>query len=318
MANLIQFGNRQARCMECEENLTDALDGALNAAEQARFDEHIASCAACSQRLSEAQRGAAWLEMLRTPRPEPSAALLERIIAQTSGQAISSEAPVRLVEEQWPAYPVPVFHPGLVQSQPSQGQAFVGPPLIPSAPSAKVLSFPARIAASSKFQTLRYHLLQPRLAMTAAMAFFSVALTLNLTGVRLDQLHASDLGPTGIRRAFFDTSARAARYYSNLRVVYVMESRLDDLRRNSEDDVNAPPPTGGESSEPERKQAPGPGTSKRDRPQAAGTAPQLLRVSDVGFGAGLTDSVASSGGDAVKVAIASPAAKPESVRAEGE
>jgi hypothetical protein len=34
----------------------------------------------CSQMLADARRGAAWLEMLRTPAPEPPAALLERIL----------------------------------------------------------------------------------------------------------------------------------------------------------------------------------------------------------------------------------------------
>jgi hypothetical protein len=40
---------------------------------------------------------------------------------------------------------------------------------------------------------------EPRLMMTAAMAFFSIALTLNLTGVRLSDLRISNLRPTAIR-----------------------------------------------------------------------------------------------------------------------
>ena len=36
---------------------------------------------------------------------------------------------------------------------------------------------------------------EPRLLMTAAMAFFSIALTLNLTGVRLSAVRLADLRP---------------------------------------------------------------------------------------------------------------------------
>src|ERR1700734_2137471 len=65
--------------------LADALAGTLTPAHQARFATHMAHCGPCSQMLADARRGAAWLEMLRDPRPEPPAELLERILAQTSG-----------------------------------------------------------------------------------------------------------------------------------------------------------------------------------------------------------------------------------------
>ncbi|MCL2660346.1 MAG: hypothetical protein FWD64_07510, partial [Acidobacteriaceae bacterium] len=50
--------------------------------------------------------------------------------------------------------------------------------------------------------------MQPRLVMTAAMAFFSIALTLNLTGVRVSTLR--DLRPASIQRAIYATGARVA------------------------------------------------------------------------------------------------------------
>ncbi len=264
MAKMIQFeGNEQQDpkapgCIECEASLTDALDGVLSPAEQARFDAHIAGCATCSQMLSEAQRGAAWLEMLRTPRPEPSAALLEKILAQTSGAPLNqSKDSSEWVAPVWTEYDLPLMQPVPVLA-------------------GRVLPFRQRIAASSRWQSLRFHLLQPRLAMTAAMAFFSVALTLSLTGVKLNQLRASDLGPSGLRRGFFDARASAARYYGNLKVVYVLESRLEDIRRNREDDESVRPdrgegrstPTTPLQSEPEKtpekRPAPDRGTSRRE------------------------------------------------------
>jgi hypothetical protein len=181
---------RSPQCMTCEEMLADALDQALSEADQMWFDRHVSTCAECSQRMADAQRGAAWLEMLKSPRPEPSAHLMERILAQTSE-----------------VQPIP----GLL-------------PVIPQPAPARILPF--------RLPLPRFNSpwLEPRLAMTAAMAFFSVALTLNLTGVKLNQLHASDLTPANLKRTYYQANAEVSRYYDNLRVVRVMESRVEDLR----------------------------------------------------------------------------------------
>ena len=77
-------------------------------------------------------------------------------------------------------------------------------------------------------------MLQPRLAMTAAMAFFSLALTLNLMGVRVHNLRVADFTPNGIRRNLADAGASASRQFENMRVVYQMESRMNELRGNGE------------------------------------------------------------------------------------
>ena len=94
MANRFRFeeyeGGQRTKaphCVACEAMLADALDGSLGETDQAWFDGHVRSCAECSDMLADAQRGAAWLEMLRTPRPEPSARLMERILTQTGGLA---------------------------------------------------------------------------------------------------------------------------------------------------------------------------------------------------------------------------------------
>jgi hypothetical protein len=75
--------------------------------------------------------------------------------------------------------------------------------------------------------------------MTAAMAFFSIALTLNLTGVRLSALRASDFKPSSIMRTAYEAKAKVVRYSDNLRVVYELESRVRDLQRSSDDDSSA-------------------------------------------------------------------------------
>jgi hypothetical protein len=248
-------------CTQCEAMLADALDGTLDAADQAIFDAHIAHCGPCSAMLADARRGLAWLEMLKTPRPEPPAALLERILAQTSG-----------------AEPIGLRLGG---AQFGMDAPAVGPPLAIPAASGNLLPFRRRLPAvrPSLFTQVFF---QPRLAMTAAMAFLSIALTLNLTGVRLQDLHASDLRPTSLERSFSSVNARAVRYYESLRVVYELESRVRDLQHASRGDdpvpdappdpvaTPAPPPAAPAPYQPEKPDKPahpkGPGTSLREAP----------------------------------------------------
>ena len=213
MANTFKFedfdGSHKPLCLACEEMLTDSLDQTLTPADQTWFDRHIASCADCSQMVADAQRGAAWLELLKTPRPEPSAALMERILAQTSGLH-DSQAPIVI------------------------GQPAALPVVAPMPPN--VLAFRPRmpkLPAWNKAWNTSWA--NSRLAMTAAMAFFSIALTLNLTGVRLDQLHAAN-----VKHTYFEASAQAVRFYDNLPVVRTVESRVDTLRNANPDDAPKP------------------------------------------------------------------------------
>ena len=64
---------------------------------------------------------------------------------------------------------------------------------------------------------------EPRLLMTAAMAFFSIALTLNMTGVKLTDLRISNLRPSAVRsfmeRRLTMASTPIIRYYDHLRLV---------------------------------------------------------------------------------------------------
>jgi hypothetical protein len=221
--------------------LADALDGALSAADQAIFDSHMAHCGPCSQMLADARRGAAWLEMLRDPRPEPPAALLERILTQTSGVPAASPA----------AIDAPLHHGSLLTPSPIHGGVapYTGAPQYAPA-FGKVIPFRSRVASAVRTSAFAQVILQPRLAMTAAMAFFSIALTMDLTGVRLRDLHASDLRPENLQRSFYQANARVVRYYEGLRVVYELESRVHDLQSASGDDT----PAGTQTSSPNSSQ----------------------------------------------------------------
>ena len=221
---VLQFGDKpgnqsgdSGHCGQCEAMLADALDGTLTAEDQEIFDVHMLHCGPCAQSLADAKRGAAWLEMLRDPAPEPPAMLVERILAQTSGAqdlGMSSHVPFGMQ------------HAGMAgvalgQTQDGLGVAY-----------GKVVPFRSRMRRSALGQIV----FQPRLAMTAAMAFFSIALTLNLTGVRLQDLRASDLKPSSLKRQFYSAKARSVQYYEGLRVVYELESRVRDLESARDND----------------------------------------------------------------------------------
>ena len=220
MAEHFQFDpaspSKRPECLACEEMLTDAVDLLLSDADQVFFNRHVSTCTECSAILADAQRGAAWLELLKTPRPEPSAELLTRILASTTDLA--------------PAEVLPA----------------AGAVVLPVAPhtSGNLLPFRPRMPHLPRlgYSMLGRFMLDPRLAMTAAMAFFSIALTLSMSGVHLDQLRAGNLSPAGLKRSFYQTSASAARHYEGLRVVHVLESRADDLRDNLREQQDAAQP----------------------------------------------------------------------------
>jgi hypothetical protein len=110
---------------------------------------------------------------------------------------------------------------------------------------APALSLPARPAWHRVMLPAIRQILEPRLMMTAAMAFFSIALTLNLTGIKVTELRPADFQPSRLRanltRQYYSTNEQVTKYYKNLRLVYEMESRVRELRRTTEAEP-APPP----------------------------------------------------------------------------
>jgi Putative zinc-finger len=223
MAERTQFPSSPA-CGAWETQLTDALDGLLTAEEEIQFAAHKAICPACAALYEEARKGREWLEFL-SPEPEAPEGLLERILARTGpGHAARQPMPAMAGPGTAPAFVPPVWQqPGF-------------------------------------FARMRYAL-QPRLVMTASMAFFSIALTLNLAGVRVTSLRLADLRPRAVRsymeRQLNMASVPIVRYYDHLRFVYEVESRVRQLRSQSEGNGNedqkpAPPATPGET-----KQNPG-------------------------------------------------------------
>jgi hypothetical protein len=198
-------------CGAWETQLADALDGLLNPEEEAKFAAHKAGCPACAALCEEAQKGREWLEFLG-PEPEPPAGLLDKILAKTG--------PGQQTQPSWFEGPMP---------------AAAGPGPVPG-------FVPAVWQQPGIFERVR-QAMQPRLIMTTAMAFFSIALTLNITGFTLAKIHVTplrlaDLRPRTMRalveRQLTMASVPIVRYYDHLRFVYEVQARVRELRGETE------------------------------------------------------------------------------------
>jgi len=232
-----------AACGECETLLADALDRLLKPEDEATFTEHMASCPACAALYEEARKGREWLEFL-SPEPEAPAGLLGKILAHTgpghragAGWGLGAPLPATAGMPAVPAFVPPVWQ------QPG---------------------FMARLRSN----------IQPRLLLTAAMAFFSIALTLNMAGVRLTSLRLADLRPKAVRsfmeRQLTMASVPIVRYYDHLRFVYEVESRVRELRGRTEDEGNG--------EQQKQTQPVTPGQTKQNPWQSPGTKNPGIRV----------------------------------------
>jgi hypothetical protein len=220
-------------CGLWETLLADALDGLLKPEDEATFTAHMAVCPACTALFEDARRGREWLEFL-SPEPEVPVGLLDKILAQTG--------------------------PGQVAGY---GLAATAGNVVVMTPAWQRPGFVGRVRRFA----------EPRLLMTAAMAFFSIALTLNLTGVHLSSLRLSDLRPSAVRsfmeRRLTMASTPIIRYYDHLRLVYEVQSRMRELRRTTETGSQSNQQKPRDSSPGESKQNPGSkeGGSRVDPPQ---------------------------------------------------
>jgi hypothetical protein len=181
-------------CLRCEAALADLLDGTLSPGQEAELTGHAGACESCGELLQSARDGQAWARVLHDTPPAVPDALLGKILARTS------EHPLRGT----PEAPLAPNGPGL-----------------PPAAMAPVWALPGQIAVYSRNRWL----------MTAAMAFFSIAVTLSMTGV-----HASDLHPSAVQaaasRQFFDVKKQVVSFYDNLALVRELQSTIDQMQQN--------------------------------------------------------------------------------------
>ncbi|HEY6971923.1 MAG TPA: zf-HC2 domain-containing protein [Candidatus Angelobacter sp.] len=180
-------------CSQFESWLPDALDGMLSDEAKRAFEAHAAVCPVCGPMLAEAREGMLWLENLEEV--EPPKKLVHNILAATSAApAEEGKAP----EPAAPGWLTRVWTP-------------------------------VRAGLAG--------MMRPRFATSFSMAFFSLSLTLTLAGVKLKDLTQIDWHPSAIGRAivvqYTQVESKVVRYYNNMRLVYEVESRVHELRKNA-------------------------------------------------------------------------------------
>jgi hypothetical protein len=187
------------KCAEFDSRLADALDGAISGKELEAFRAHAEACSDCGPLFTQAQSGMNWLKSLAEV--EPPATLVHNVLAKTS-----------MID--------PAMAPTLAAVR-SQGSWLVR----------------ARQWASPVLNPALNFMAQPRLAMTAAMAFFSISLLMNMAGLRMSDLKNLDLRPSAITTnaslRYNQTTAKVVKYYENIRFVYELESRMKELKKDS-------------------------------------------------------------------------------------
>jgi hypothetical protein len=187
------------QCNEFDALLADALDGVLTGARLDRFQAHSRVCSACGPLLAEAEVGRNWLKGLTEV--EPPASLVTNILASTTG----------------------------VDTQRLRINASAAQPRV---------SWLERVRAhiqtwiSGQMQPIWATVRQPRFAMSFGMAFFSLSVGLTVAGVKPTDLRQVSLRPAAIRHTYYSTQARVVRYYENIRIVYEVESRVREFKRN--------------------------------------------------------------------------------------
>jgi hypothetical protein len=182
-------------CSDFESRLSELLDGLLGEAEAQEFQQHAQSCLDCGELFTRAQTGMALLRGLEEV--DPPANLVHNILAATAHTDSFRTA----VE---PEHRPTRLRRVLDWIAPGWG------PLIARA-------------------------MQPRFAMTAAMAFFSITLLANIAGLKWSDLRRLDLRPSALTTEaslqYHETTARIVKYYENIRFVYELETRVRELRQ---------------------------------------------------------------------------------------
>ncbi|MGH9523277.1 MAG: anti-sigma factor family protein [Terriglobales bacterium] len=82
--------------------------------------------------------------------------------------------------------------------------------------------------------------LQPRFTMSFGMAFFSLSLMLHVSGVKPSDFRHIDLRPSEISKTISETQGRVMKYYENIRVVYEIQSRLQQFKNATGPDEATP------------------------------------------------------------------------------
>lgn len=199
-------------CADFDARLADLLDGGMAAAELEAFRAHAEACMDCGPLFTQAKAGMDWLKAL--PEVEPPATLVHNILAKTTHEETKRKT---------------------------------GAPALATTPASWWWRAADRV--SPNLAPALAGLLQPRLAMTAAMAFFSISMLMNVSGLSWKDLKNLDLRPSAITNSaslqYQETTAKVVKYYENIRFFYEFETRVRELKKAAtSDEQSTPAPAG--------------------------------------------------------------------------
>ncbi|SRR6266700_2817137 len=224
----------ELQCGEFEAILADALDldrarsegegeSVLSDEAMEAFEAHGRNCQICGPLLADARQGLLLLRSIEEM--EPPRNLLHNILAATTMAEAGVEASADEAPQSWLDRVRWALRPSLAG------------------------------------------LMRSRFATSFAMAFFSLSLTLTLAGVKVSDVSRIDWHPSALRRSvvlgYTDIEARVARYYDNLRVVYEVESRVRELKKNVTPRQNNENNDNNSKPEQQNENKPAPDTSGR-------------------------------------------------------
>jgi Putative zinc-finger len=193
------------QCAEFDALLSQAIDGTLSGERLTAFEAHGRVCQVCGPLLQESEAGHGWLKSLAEV--EPPADLVTNVLLRTTGVLTSRSH----AHAHSPARPTTVTWTDRVREW---GEMIYSP-----------------VVAAAR---------QPRFAMSFGMAFFTLSVTLGISGVRVSDLRHVDLRPSAVRRNYYETSGRVVKYYENIRFVYEIQARVRQFKEATAP-VQAPP-----------------------------------------------------------------------------
>jgi hypothetical protein len=119
--------------------------------------------------------------------------------------------------------------------------------------------------------------------MSFGMAFFSISVLLNLAGFKTSDLKRLDLRPSALIRGYYETQGKIVKYYENIRFVYEIESRVQQLKKATTPEN---PPAQPQPKERKDKDRSGEPDQKQNRNYSReADAVTMARLESVWFGA---------------------------------
>lgn len=198
-------------CSEFEAQLADALDQTLAPDALEAFETHGRSCNVCGPMLAEAREGMLLVRSMEDL--EPPKNLLHNILAATTMKQAQAETGAVVAPVGWLGRLRGGLRPSLAG------------------------------------------MMHSRFAMSFAMAFFSLSFTLTLAGVRFSDVKNVDWHPNALRKSvvlgFTSVEAKVTSYYENLRLVYEVQAKVRELKKNT-----SPAPGSNDNKQQNRKSAP--------------------------------------------------------------